>query len=279
MTKFNLEIKSIYTSLTKTEKKVADFVLQYPKKVLYLSISELADECNVGDTSVYRFCRSIGLRGYQEFKVRLSLSLDDDITLSASTIEDGTFKDTINSIFNKYSLAIEKTISIIDEETITNIVTCIENAQNVYFFGIGASALSALDAQIHFSRVTNKVHFISDIHTQVMISNILSENDLILFISHSGETLENINIAKNAKSCGSKLCCITRYSDSSLAYLCDYTLIYGAYDNPNSGSPIDIRISQFYLIDIIYQIFYSKNKDLCQLAITKTNKAIIQQLY
>ncbi|MFI3225831.1 MAG: MurR/RpiR family transcriptional regulator [Clostridia bacterium] len=279
MTNFNQEIKSVYKNLTKTEKKVADYVLKNPKKVLYLAINELADECEVGDTSVYRFCRSIGLRGYQEFKVRLSLSLNDDVSFSVSSIQNADFKEMANAIAKKYNNAVNKTMSVVNEQAVNEIVDNIINAKNVYLFGIGASGITALDALTHFIRITSKVRFVNDIHTQVMISNILSEDDFVLFISHSGETLENISIAKNAKNSGAKLACITMYPDSTLASLCDTCLVYGAFDAPTSGSAIDIRIAQLYAVDLIYQAYYLRDKENSQNAISKTNAAIIEQLY
>lgn len=42
-----------------------------------MSITDLADACEVGDTSVYRFCRTMKLQGYQEFKMKLSLSMSE----------------------------------------------------------------------------------------------------------------------------------------------------------------------------------------------------------
>lgn len=280
MTNFNAEIKSVYKNLTKTEKKVADYVLASPRKVLFYSITELADVCEVGDTSVYRFCRSIGLRGYQEFKVRLSLSLNDDVSaLSTSTILDGDFMATAKAISNKYTSAVEKTMFVLREDNILSVVESIEKAENVYFFGIGASGIVAQDALMHFVRATSKVRFISDIHTQIMLSNILSDKDFILFISHSGETEENIDIANNAKKCGASLACITRYSDSTLSSICDTTLLYNSVDAPTSGSAIDTRISQLYIVDLIYQTYFSRNTTLTQEAITKTNAAIIEQIY
>ena len=53
-----LKIQSNYNQLTKAEKKVADYCLEHKNEVPYLSITELADSCHVGDTSVYRFCRT-----------------------------------------------------------------------------------------------------------------------------------------------------------------------------------------------------------------------------
>ena len=68
-----LMIQSSYNQFTKAEKKVADYCLSHRDEIPYLSISELADACEVGDASVYRFCRSLKQEGYQEFKMRFSL--------------------------------------------------------------------------------------------------------------------------------------------------------------------------------------------------------------
>ena len=74
---FLVGIRGEYNQFTKAEKKVADFILNNPKKVLFMSITELAEACGVGDTSVFRFCKTMDCKGYQEFKMLLSLSLNE----------------------------------------------------------------------------------------------------------------------------------------------------------------------------------------------------------
>ena len=66
---FLIKVRAVYNQFTKAEKKVADYILQHPKDVLFMSITDLAEACNVGDTSVFRFCKTMNLKGYQEFKM------------------------------------------------------------------------------------------------------------------------------------------------------------------------------------------------------------------
>ena len=75
---FLLNIQSVYPSLTKAEKKVADYTLQNSKAVRFLSITDLAEACHVSLTSVFRFCKVLKLQGYQEFKVQLALSIQEE---------------------------------------------------------------------------------------------------------------------------------------------------------------------------------------------------------
>ena len=61
-----LKMQSVYNQFTKAEKKVADYCLAHKEEIPFMSITDLADACKVGDTSVYRFCRTLELGGYQE---------------------------------------------------------------------------------------------------------------------------------------------------------------------------------------------------------------------
>ena len=62
---FLTRIRSSYNQFTKAERRVADFILQNPNKVLFMSISDLAETCDVGDTSVFRFCNTMNVKGYK----------------------------------------------------------------------------------------------------------------------------------------------------------------------------------------------------------------------
>ena len=52
------KIRSAYNQFTRAEKKVADYITEHPREMLFMSITELADACGVGETSVFRFCRT-----------------------------------------------------------------------------------------------------------------------------------------------------------------------------------------------------------------------------
>ena len=71
------QIRASYQKFTKSERKVADFIFDHAPEVLLMSINDLADACEVGETTVFRFCKTMKLQGYQEFKIQLSLSTQD----------------------------------------------------------------------------------------------------------------------------------------------------------------------------------------------------------
>ena len=62
-----LVIRSHLSALTKTETIVAEYVLDHAKDVIYLSVTELAERADVGETTVLRFFRKLGFYGFQVF--------------------------------------------------------------------------------------------------------------------------------------------------------------------------------------------------------------------
>ena len=75
---FLTRIKNTYNQFGAAEARVADRVLLDPQRVVFMSISELADSCKVSDSTVFRFCQKLGVGGYQEFKTLLSLGIRED---------------------------------------------------------------------------------------------------------------------------------------------------------------------------------------------------------
>ena len=55
-------IRAAYNQFTKAEKKVADYILRRSKDVVFMSITDLAEACEVGDTSVFRFYKTINMK-------------------------------------------------------------------------------------------------------------------------------------------------------------------------------------------------------------------------
>ena len=66
-------------SFKRSEKLVAEFALANPERVMQMSISEASQEIGVGESTIIRFCRVLGYKGYQEFKLRLAQDLVEPV--------------------------------------------------------------------------------------------------------------------------------------------------------------------------------------------------------
>lgn len=272
---FKLQIQTTYNQLTKAEKKVADYVLNNQQKVLYMSITDLADACKVGDTSVYRFCRTMKLQGYQEFKVKLSLSMSQEEEVDVHKTE----KNMAQQIMELNISAIKETYALLEMDKLEQALELFTKAKRVYFYGVGDSLLTAQGACNKFTRIVNKVICISDSHMQAMAAATSAKTDFFIIISYSGASKDSILVAKLAKEAGAKVVCISHYLKSPLASYSDVLLLCGADEDPLDGGSMTGKMGQLYLMDLLYQEYYSRNYNECRKNNEQTSSAVFDKLY
>ncbi|WP_226036180.1 MurR/RpiR family transcriptional regulator [Aquibacillus saliphilus] len=274
-------IKSRFQSLTNTEKKVATFVVEHKKEVIYMSITDLADACQVGDTSVFRFCRAMDLKGYQEFKISIahSLSLQDETPQLSSEI---TMQDTIDELASKVLSstvdALSETRNLLNSKDMSKAVDEMINAERIHFYGVGSSLLTAMEAKNKFMRITNKTECSIDTHLQMMTASLMTKNEVAVIISYSGSTKDSIEIAKVAKERGVPIISITRFAKSPLTKYSDITLICGANEGPLQGGSITAKISQLYLLDLLFAEYFKRTNKESIVNRERTAKSVIEKL-
>lgn len=279
---FLIKVKAAYNQFTKAEKKVADYVMQNPKEVLFMSITDLAEACKVGDTSVFRFCKTMELKGYQEFKMMLSLSLREDESrdqdFNGDINLDDSFSELARKVLSTNMNALTETYSLLDEENFVRAIDALHQARTIYFFGVGASLLTALKAMNKFLRIEPKVHCIQDSHMQAMVASTLTVEDVAVVFSYSGATKDTIHVAETAKKAGATIICLTRFVKSPLTSYSDITLLSGANEGPLQGGSTCAEISQLFLVDLLYTEYYRRYFDECSKNNKKTSGSVIEKL-
>ncbi|MFI3200341.1 MAG: MurR/RpiR family transcriptional regulator [Eubacteriales bacterium] len=276
------DIQLYYNQFTKTEKKIADYVMEHSEEILFMSITDLADACKVADASVHRFCRTIGIKGYQEFKMKLSLSINMENSHTQETgksiIEnptEATFEDTM-----KIGISVlEETRKLLKVDDVEKAVTMMEESKRIYFFGIGDSLLSAREARNKFLRITNKVNCIDDPHMQAMVASMAGPEDLFIFISYSGSTKDNVYVTEIAQGVGAKIIAISRFLKSPLTNFTDVLLLCGVDEGPLEGGSIGAKFAQLYIIDVLFKEFYRRSGEIAKINQEKTCRAVVEKLF
>lgn len=138
---FIKKIRLEYQCLTKAEKKVADFVLKNAQKALFMSITDLAAACKVGETTVFRFCKSMKLQGYQEFRIQLSLSMQNEEENSEQEVLNGNIgrEDSLvviaQKLLNSNIDVLTETKELFEKEKISQLVERMIKAEHIFFLG------------------------------------------------------------------------------------------------------------------------------------------------
>lgn len=139
------QIKSIYPSLTKAEKKVADYILKHLDILNTKTLSQMSKTVHVGEATIMRFIYKLGYENLAQFKVAI---------IQENLINDKSEED--NESAEGYAKFVYKllkdTIRANAKEDIEKVAKLIETASHVYFFGNGTSGYSAQVAAYRFFR-------------------------------------------------------------------------------------------------------------------------------
>ncbi len=255
-----------YYHLTKSEKNVADYIIDNKNSAQFMSINELSDACDVADSTITRFCRKIGCDGFNGFKLELaSVSSGRNAAENGKTKneQDDTFS-LINEIKNSHIDTINESMSLITPQTLNAAVDLIESAGTILCVGQGASMIMAQEAAHLFSTVRNNVVAMLDSHIQAFVASNLNKNDIVLSFSYSGSTRDLLELIEINKSNGVKTVLITRYPRSPGALKADVVLLCGSIQPPQRMGSVSARIAQLFVLDLLFAEYNKRNPEKCE---------------
>jgi len=275
-----LAIRSQLNALTKTEAVVAQFVLEHPEDVIYLSVTDVAEKAGVGETTVLRFCRKLGYRGFQDFKLLLAQDLVQPAGHTPEEVKAGDDPGTLRQkIVASHSRILEDTGKLLDAGKLGEAIELLAQADTIHFYGVGSSGLTALQAAHSFSRIGKKSDAKQDTHFQAMSASLLTGSDVAVGISISGSTKDTIENLRLAKEGGARVICITHNARSPITKLSDVDLLMAAKENPFQGSSLSAKISQLTVIDILLAGVSLRLQEAAHKFRERTAKAVSEKLY
>lgn len=244
-------IKGFSSSLSNSEKKVADYISENAFEVVKMSISEVAEKSGVSDATVVRFFRSLGYKRWVEFLVSLSRSLPISSELIYDNIKDNDSPGAVaEKVLTGSIRSIQATIEVLDHEAMQKCIDYIDEAETVMICAVGNSIPLALELQNQLFRLGIRCEIFTDSYLQIMRATLLNEKDVLCVLSQSGSSQIPLRTATIAKENGCKIIAITGDKSSPLAMLADAVLLsVGQEYKPEA---INSRITQYAIIYSIY---------------------------
>lgn len=275
-----LVISSIYESLTKTEKKIADVIRKDPEAVVYVTLTDLAEMAGVGETSVLRLCRKIGFKGYQEFKLALAQDLVVPIKNVHSQIDESdNLHDIAAKITAENTKSIENTLNLLDMEQMEKAIDAIGTSKKLYFFGVGSSANTAMDGKYRFMRLGYNTEVVTDPHIMAMNAILMEEGDVLFAVSTSGSTKDIVDAVKIAKQKSVFFICLTSHLRSPLTQYADVVLLSKSRETPLQGGAFSSKLSQIHVLDILSTATAIRYRTKAYDALEKTSMAVVHKIY
>ncbi|WP_445492438.1 MurR/RpiR family transcriptional regulator [Niallia sp. 03133] len=247
-------IKKVISELPASERKIAEYILGNPHQMVKSTVNELGTLANTSGAAVVRLCKSLGLNGFQDLKVRIAGDLAKAEEPGYRDIDQGeSIYSIVQKTTNNSIQSLKDTEEIINYEELTQAIQALIKAETIHFFGIGASHIIALDASQKFLRINKNASAFLDSHLLATLIANAKETDIVFGISYSGETSEVIKIMSLAKKSGIKTISLTKYGQSTVASLGDIKLFtsYSAEATFRSAATSS-RLAQLHMLDILF---------------------------
>lgn len=228
-----------YDQLNENDLYIWNYISTHKKECEMLSIDDLARKCHVSRTTILRFAKRLGLKGYVELKVylRMDNQLSQNKQIGLELVYK-TYVDYINEI---------------KEKDFTHILKMIDYAQNAYVYGTGSIQDNvALELKRSFLEVGKLFFYIQSKDETDAFINVIHSSDVIVMISYSGENEQILDFAKKLKVKSVPIIAITATENNTLSHLADESLYV---EVPSIFNPLGPRheglVNYFLLIDFI----------------------------
>lgn len=263
MAEIIVKLNQMMRDLAPSERKVARYISENLSDAVGLSVEELSIRCNSSKAAVIRLCKSIGCKGYRDLAIQLASELAVHQNDGVEEYYDINVGDDVETILRNVShhnaKAIEDTLALTDADLVRRAADLLFRAEHIDFYGIGASAIVAQDAQYKFMRINKYATAYSDPHLQLTSAVNLGENGVGVAISWSGETTDVVEAASKAKESGATVIAITKYGTTSLQKYADIHFGLSAPEASIRCGATSSRIAQLNMIDMLFYSIVSRN--------------------
>jgi len=252
-----ITIRSLLPDLAPVEKRVAQAVLDDPAGVAWRSISELATSCGTSATSVVRFCRAIGLRGYPDLRLALAGAVaHEDERVSVTVSSDINADDDPVTVTKKIAFAdaaaVTDTASRLDAATLVKVVDALAAAPRIDIYGVGASGFVALDLQMKLQRISRPAFAFPDPHMAATSAALRQTGDVAVGLSHTGTTVDTIENLTEARANGAITVAVTNFPWSPITEAADLVLLTAARETAFRSGAMTSRIAQLTVVDCVF---------------------------
>lgn len=283
--KMSYQIRRCYASLRKSEQKVADYVLNHEAACRRISLEVLAEQSGVSQPTVVRFVKALGFQGFKEFRYRLM----ENAVIEARSGEpqamygyhlkpDEKLKLIPAKVISTSVRTLEDMLKSISGEQFEKTIHMLAGARKIMLCCVENSSAAAKDLMTKLLYLGYDCRYDEDYYIQKIAAASLTEQDVIIGISYSGQSKDTVDVMKTAKKAGAKTIAVTNFRESRISQFSDVVLCC-SQEQWLYGDCIFSRTTQIVLNDMIYMGLIASDYDSRTEQLDKNSHLISDKAY
>lgn len=243
-------VREKLASFTAVELRIAKAMLNDPAGLINQSIGQFALVAEVSAASAVRFCRAMGLAGFQELKLTLSRTAPVRPVGAATDVDAGDSPQTASrKVVLGSAEALAAAADNIDHSAVAAAARVLGGARRVLVTGIGTSAPLAADVAYRLALIGVDAVFPPDAHVQHVMASHLTAADACLVISHTGSTVETLAAAGAARGSGAAVIAVTSFAGTPLTDLSHHVVVAGSQETAYRVDAMTSRVVHLAVLD------------------------------
>lgn len=185
---FSQIISDNYKNLTKSEKRIANYLRKNQEESAFLSAGEIADRLGLSEATLVRFARTLGFNSYPAMRSVLQENFRRRVTHSARL--RGRLEDLRQGgdIFEKLVVSemdyLTQALETVDRQALQKSVLLMQSSERIFVFGVGPSISLVNLLEIRLKRFGRQVIPLTNSGREVLEPLILlNDHDLLLMIA------------------------------------------------------------------------------------------------
>jgi DNA-binding MurR/RpiR family transcriptional regulator len=272
-------ISSLLPSLAPSEQRVGRAILTDPAQAARMTITDLAGQAETSETTVIRFCRSLGVASYPELRITLATAAGRaGVDATPRLSPDIDARDDLRAIIAKVGAAdtraIADTVANLDPEQLEAAVSAVTRARRIDIYGVAASSFVALDLQQKLHRIGLTVFAWSDPHMAIPSAANLGAEDVAIGISHTGTTIDTIDALSQARRAGAVTVAMTNYARSPIAKVADVVLRTSVSETTLRSGAMASRIAELTVVDCLFIAVAQRHYPTTVAALDRTRASV-----
>ena len=271
-------LRSAYGGLTKSERRIADYIVDHTDEVMEQTVSDLAVHAQSSEITISRFCKKLGCSGLKELKLMLAAELSAAPPKAFQDIQTGdSGRDVAAKVFANIAEGLQDTLSLLDYGALDAAARLLLKARRIYVFGFGNSATVCMDMATRFLRLGLAIREYADSHMQVTAAALMTADDVVIAVSHSGASKELLQSVQAARENGAKVIVITSHGQSPLAALADICLCGMGREVQYTSEAGASRLIHMAIGDVLYTRVAMQEKAVFQDNMEKMRREIVKK--
>jgi DNA-binding MurR/RpiR family transcriptional regulator len=252
------KIVSMQSSFTVSENEIAQYVMNNAETVVTNTISAIAKKTNTSEASINRFCKKLGFKGFNSFKI--SLAQDNFFNSSMRENSEGESDGLISSMNSDYRQMIKSTSAMVDESVFTIAAEAVKEARIVYIFSYSSTAFVAGELGFKLAAIGKNAKVVTDVDLMRISAVNIEPLDLAVVIAPTLLTRELYPVVSSCKERGAKVLAITSYDSPKLNSLVDFKFVTSDKITTQNSLVMSNSLMFLFVVDVLFSAMLKDDK-------------------